>query len=100
MKKPKRIEEMNTMERADTLRRLSQTLHFSAVVARQAGDRACKQLEELADRLLRDGLSVPSACAPIRCSTRYWAVNHPSLSLNGGSAAKGCDGCAPGPQRE
>ncbi|MBW9054835.1 hypothetical protein [Rhizobium mesosinicum] len=58
MKKPKRIEEMNAMERAATLRRLSQTLHFSAVVARQAGDMACKQLEELADRLLRDGPAI------------------------------------------
>lgn len=58
MKKPKRIEEMSAEERADTLRRLSQTLHFSAIVARQAGDMICKPLEELADRLLRDGTAI------------------------------------------
>ncbi len=55
MKTPKRIHEMSTQERADTLRRLSDTLHFSAILARQAGDEIWKPLEELADRMLRDG---------------------------------------------
>jgi hypothetical protein len=55
MKTPKRIAEMSEKERADTLRRLSETLHFSAIVARQAGDKLWKPMEELADRLLRDG---------------------------------------------
>lgn len=75
MKKPKRIEEMSTEERADTLRRLSQTLHFSAIVAKQAGDMLCKPLEELADRLLRDGAAISTDRSEVAIDVIAEAMN-------------------------
>ena len=75
MKKPKRIEEMSIEERADTLRRLSQTLHFSAIVARQAGDMLCKPLEELADRLLRDGAAISTDRSEVAIDVIAEAMN-------------------------